>query len=373
MTPPLFSPFELGPVRLNNRIVVSPMCQYSATDGSATDWHLQHLAAMAMSGAGLMIMEATAAERRGRITHGCLGLYSDANEYALGRALALARAVALPGTRFGIQIAHAGRKGSTRRPWEGGTFLEAGEDPWPVPAPSPIPFNEGWPAPDPLDEAGIRRVRLSFLAASRRAVRLGFEVIELHMAHGYLLHQFHSPLANARADGYGGGREGRMRLLLEVAREVRAAVPEDVAVGARITGSDWLDGGLDESDAVLLARALKEIGLAYVCVTSGGIVAAAPIKVGPGFQVPFAHKVREDAGIATCAVGMIVTPEQANEIVVSGAADMVALARAFLDNPRWGWHAADALGAEMPRPPQYDRVNPRVWPGVAMLRGPGGE
>jgi len=314
MTTMLFSPFDLGPIRLANRIAVSPMCQYSANDGSATDWHMQHLATMAMSGAGLVMVEATAVERRGRISHGCLGLYSDANEYALGQVLAFVRSVALPETVFGIQIAHAGRKGSTKRPWEGGGFLEAGEDPWPVEAPSPIPFDKEWPTPNPLDEAGIARVREAFVAASRRAVRLGFEVIELHMAHGYLLHEFHSPVSNDRSDGYGGDRDGRMRLLLEVASDVRKTVPDSVAVGARITGSDWLGGGLDVDDAVALAAALKEIGLVYVCVTSGGIVPSAAIKVGPGFQVPFARKVREETGLATQAVGMIFEPAQANEI-----------------------------------------------------------
>ncbi len=372
MTTMLFAPFDLGPIRLTNRIVVAPMCQYSADDGCATDWHLQHLAAMAMSGAGLVMVEATAVERRGRITHGCLGLYSDASEYALGRVLAFARSVALPGTVFGIQLAHAGRKGSTRRPWEGGGRLEDGEDPWPVVAPSPVPFDEGWPPPEALDEAGIARVREAFVAAGRRAARLGFEVIELHMAHGYLLHEFHSPLANHRSDGYGGGRDARMRLLLEVAGDVRGAVPDSVAVGARITGSDWLEAGLDVDDAVALAAALREIGLDYVCVSSGGIAPSAGIRIGPGFQVPFARRVREETGIATRAVGMIFEPAQANEIVASGAADMVALARAMLDDPRWALHAAEALGVDAPWPPQYDRANPRLWPGAAVLRKPAG-
>ena len=369
MTAPLFSPFALGLVRLSNRIVVSPMCQYSAADGCMTDWHLQHLMTMAMSGAGLVVVEATAVERPGRITHGCTGLYSDDNERTMARVIAAARGVALPGVKFGVQIGHAGRKASAQRPWEGGRALKAGEDPWTTWAPSPIPFDEGWPVPEELTEADLARIEKAFVEAAERALRIGFEVIELHMAHGYLLHAFQSPLSNRRTDRWGGSPEGRMAFPLAVARAVRAAVPAGVALGARITGSDWTDDGLKPEDAVALSKALKEIGLDFVCVSSGGIALRAKIPVRPGYQVPFAAKVRRDAGIATRAVGMIVDPHQANDIVTRGDADMVALARALLDDPRWGWHAAEALGADhLARPPQYARVAPAVWPGAALLR-----
>src|SRR5215203_4654646 len=339
MTAPLFTPFDLGPVRLSNRIVVSPMCQYSANDGSMNDWHLQHLMTMAMSGAGLVVVEATAVERIGRITHGCTGLYSDDNERAMARTVAAARGVALPGVKFGVQIGHAGRKASAERPWEGGRTLKDGDDPWTTVAPSPIPFDDGWPAPAELTDADLTRIETAFVQAAKRAVRIGFEAIELHMAHGY-----------------------------RVARAVRAVVPADVALGARITGSDWTEEGLKPEDAVATAKALKEIGLDFVCVSSGGVALKARIAVGPGYQVPFAAKVRREAGIATRAVGMIVDPRQANDIVTRGDADMVALARALLDDPRWGWHAAEALGAEIARPPQYARVAPAVWPGAALVR-----
>ena len=366
----LFSPLDLGPVRLPNRIAVSPMCQYSATDGCMSDWHLQHLMTMAMSGAGLVVVEATAVERIGRITHGDTGLYTDDNERAMARVLAAARAVALPGTRFGIQLAHAGRKASARRPWEGGTALPPDEDPWQTVAPSAIPLDEGWHTPAELDEGGIERVRRAFVEAARRAVRLGFDVIELHFAHGYLAHSFQSPVSNRRADRWGGDRDGRMAFPLAVARAVHEAVPAEVAVGARITGTDWVEGGLDVEDAVALAAALKAIGFAFVCVSSGGVAPKARIPIGPGYQVPLAAKVKAKTGIATRAVGLIADPHQANDIIAKGRADFVALARAVLDNPRWGWHAAEALGAEAVRPPQYERAKPASWPGARIARPP---
>jgi 2,4-dienoyl-CoA reductase-like NADH-dependent reductase (Old Yellow Enzyme family) len=364
----LFSPLDLGSVRLPNRIVVSPMCQYSATDGCMTDWHLQHLMTMAMSGAGLVVIEATAVERIGRITHGDTGLYTDDNERAMARVLAAARAVALPGTKFGIQLAHAGRKASAKRPWEGGTALPPDEDPWQTVCASPIPLDEGWHTPAELDEAGIERVRLAFVQAARRAVRLGFEVIELHMAHGYLLHTFQSLVSNRRTDRWGGDRERRIAFPLAVARAVRDAVPAEVAVGARITGTDWVEGGLQVEDAVAFAAALKNIGFTHVCVSSGGISLKTRIPLGPGYQVPFAAKVKAETGITTRSVGLIADPHQANGIVAKGQADFVALARAILDNPRWGWHAAEALGVDCARPPQYERAKPTVWPGARIAR-----
>jgi 2,4-dienoyl-CoA reductase-like NADH-dependent reductase (Old Yellow Enzyme family) len=366
--PHLFSPLELGPVTLANRIAVSPMCQYSAEDGSATDWHFQHLMQLAMTGAGLVVVEATAVERIGRITHGCLGLYSDGNEAALKRALAAARRVAPKGTRFAIQLAHAGRKASCHVPWQGGKPLSQSESPWQTVGPSAIPFAEGGAAPTALDEAGLERVAAAFRQAAERAVRLGFEAVELHNAHGYLLHEFISPLSNKRTDGYGGSPEKRMRFPLEVARAVRAAVPRRVALGARITGTDWAEGGLTPDDAVAHAAALKAAGFDYVCVSGGGAVPQMKIPLGPGYQVPMAAKVRAETGIITRAVGLIVEPAQAEAIVASGQADFVAMARAFLDNPRWVWHAAERLGTSVAYPPQYARAAASVWPGAAMAR-----
>lgn len=364
----LFTPFAVGPIELPNRIVVSPMCQYSASDGSATDWHLQHLMQLALSRAGMVVIEATAVERIGRISHGCLGLYSDANEAALAHVLGAARAVAAPGTRFAIQLAHAGRKASSQRPWEGGRPLTPSEQPWTTVAPSPIPFSDTGPAPEALDAAGLARVVGAFRQAAERAVRLGFDAVELHMAHGYLLHEFQSPLSNKRADAYGGSEANRLRFPLDVARAVRAVVPRSMALGARITGTDWADGGLTPDDAAAFAVALRGAGLDYLCVSGGGAVPHAKIPVGPSYQVPMAARVKAASGLATRAVGMIADPAQAEDIVASGKADLVAMARAFLDDPRWVWHAAERLGAKIPYPAQYARVAPALWPGAAIAR-----
>lgn len=368
MSSMLFSPLELGPLRLANRAAVSPMCQYSANDGCASPWHLQHLMQFAISGAALIVVEATAVERRGRITHGCLGLYSDSCESALGSVLTEARRVAPPGTRFGIQLAHAGRKGSAQRPWEGGNALGPGEDPWSTVAPSAVALAPGWHVPEPLDEAGLERILNAFVDAAGRAARLGFEVIELHMAHGYLLHEFVSPLSNRRSDLYGGSLANRLRFPLAVARAVKSVLPASVVLGARITGSDWSDQGLGPADAVAAARELRALGAAYVCVSSGGIDPAVRVPVGPAYQAPFAARVRTETGIPTQAVGMIVTPDQAESILAEGKADMVALARAFLDNPRWLWHAAERFGADITYPPQYARSKPAVWSGAQLAR-----
>lgn len=370
MTSKLFTPFDLGPVRLPNRIVVAPMCQYSADDGSANDWHLQHWMQFAYSGAGLFMVEATAVERHGRITHGCLGLYSDSNEDAAKRCLDAARRVGGP-ARFGIQIGHAGRKASAQRPWEGGKALEPRQDPWATVAASSIPFDQGWHAPDALDEAGFSRIRDAFVAGALRAARIGFEVVELHMAHGYLLHNILSPISNRRTDQYGGSRENRMRFPLSVARAVRAALPTSVALGARLSATDWHEQGWTIEDSVVLARELKAIGLDFICASSGGVTPAIKVPVAPGYQVPLAERIRSEAGIATRAVGLIVDPAHAEQIVASGKADMVALARAFLDNPRWVWHAAQRLGAKAFYPPQYERVRDAQWPGLKLVRPEG--
>ncbi len=359
----LFSPVTIGQVTAPNRIAVAPMCQYSAVDGCMTDWHLQHLMSLAMSGAGQIIVEATAVERHGRITHGCVGLYSDDNERALARVLAAARAVAMPGALFGIQLAHAGRKGSAQRPWEGGQALRADQDPWPVVSSSTIPHDEGWHAPAAATHADLSRIRDAFVAAARRAVRLGVEVIELHMAHGYLMHQFTSPVANRRDDAWGGDRARRLAFPLSVTEAVRAAIPRSVALGARISGSDWIEGGATVDDAIALAQALEKAGLEWLCVSSGGAaMRGQKIPVGPGYQVPLAAAVRKAVSIPVRAVGLITDPRHAEEILATGQADIIALARAFLDNPRWGWHAAEALGEAIPLPVQYERVGPKLWP-----------
>lgn len=367
MTVQLFAPIALRGLELANRIAVSPMCQYSAVDGNATDWHLQHLGHLAVSGAGLLMIEATAIEAPGRITLGCLGLYSDENEAALRRVLAMIGNLGKH-SRLGIQLAHAGRKGSAHKPWQGGHALTPGEGAYETYAPSAVPFADGWHTPKALSLQEIGRIKDAFVAATRRAARLGIELVEMHAAHGYLLHEFFSPISNKRDDRYGGDFAGRMRLSLEIATAMREVWPADRPMGARISGSDWLDDGATVEDAVAFAAALKALGLDYVCVSSGGVVAKAPIKLEPGYQVPFAARVRRDVGIATRTVGMILEPLHAEEIVASGQADMVALARAFLDNPRWVWHAADALGVEIPYPPQYARVAPAVWPGAHIVR-----
>jgi 2,4-dienoyl-CoA reductase-like NADH-dependent reductase (Old Yellow Enzyme family) len=364
MAPSLFSPIKLAGVELDNRIVVSPMCQYSAEDGCASDWHLAHLGMLANSGAGLLVVEATHVERHGRITHGCLGLYSDDCEATLAHVIATGRRYGT--AKFGVQLAHAGRKASSQRPWEGGGALKPGEDPWETIAPSALPFGPGWHVPREMTAADIERVREAFVAAAARAVRIGFDAIELHGAHGYLIHSFMSPLSNRRGDRYGGSPENRMRFALEVARAVRAVVPRTVALGARITGSDWLDGGLTPADAVGFTKALQELGFDYVDISSGGITAEARTPTTPGYNVPIADEVRRATGIATRTVGLIVNPNQAEAIVAEGNADMVALARAVLDNPHWGWYAARTLGAEVKRPRQYLRAGSTLWPGAAM-------
>jgi 2,4-dienoyl-CoA reductase-like NADH-dependent reductase (Old Yellow Enzyme family) len=358
----LFSPLDLGQFTLSNRIAVAPMCQYSAADGCATDWHLQQVMQYAMSGAGLVVLEATAVERRGRITHGCLGLYSDDNEAALARVLAAARGVAVPGTRFAIQLAHAGRKGSTHRPWDGSGALGPGEDSWPTVASSAVPFAPGYHTPAALDEDGMARIRLAFVRAAQRAVRLGFDAVELHSAHGYLFDTFLSPLANTRTDQYGGSFENRVRFPLSVARAVKAALPSSVAFSARITGTDWVDNkGWTPDEAALYAAELKAIGAIYISVSTGGIVPGLPIPTGLGYQVPPAAHVKAKSGAVTATAGHIVDATQAEDLVASGQVDMVMLARAILDNPRWPWHAADRLGAKIAYPPQFARVNPALW------------
>jgi 2,4-dienoyl-CoA reductase-like NADH-dependent reductase (Old Yellow Enzyme family) len=362
----LFSPIKLAGLTIPNRIVVSPMCQYSANDGVGNDWHMTHLGMLANSGAGLLVLEATHVERHGRITHGCLGIYSDDCEDALRRIVLHCKRIGT--AKMGIQLAHAGRKASSQRPWEGAKALGPKEDPWPTIAPSALPFGPGWHTPRAMNEEDMARVRDEFVDAAKRAVRVGFDAVELHLAHGYLLHSFVSPLSNKRNDDYGGSLAGRMRYPLEVAHAVRAALPAGMPLGARITGTDWLDGGLTGDDAAEFAKALKQVGLDYVDISSGNITYESRAPSDAGYNVPIAEKVRRESGIAVRVVGMIESPKQAEAIIADGKADMVALARGFLDDPHWGWHAAQTLGADVARPVQYARSAPALWPGAA-LRG----
>lgn len=365
MSVALFSPLTLAGRVLPNRIVVSPMCQYSAVEGVATDWHMMHVGHLAISGAGLFMVEATAVERAGRISHGCLGLYNDEQERALARVVSAAKRYGA--NAIGLQIGHSGRKGSCHTPWEGGAPLGPQEDPWPVCAPSELPFSDASPRPQPLDAAGLERIRSAFVSTAQRADRIDIDVLEIHCAHGYLLHSFLSPLSNQRKDEYGGSRDRRMRYPLEVIAAVREVWPRAKPLGIRISAVDWLEGGIDIDDSVTFARAARELGIDYVCVSGGGISPKVRPAVAPGYQVPFAHRIRQSTGLVTRAVGMIVTPRQAEEIIASGSADQVVLARAFLDDPRWVWHAAQTLGVEIPYPPQYERCRPELWPGHALL------
>lgn len=352
MTAKLFTSVDLGGVTLPNRIVVSPMCQYAAVDGSAQPWHQVHYGMLAMSGAGLLVLEATHVEREGRITNGCLGIYSDENEAALKPVVDWVRAW-MPSIKLGVQIAHAGRKASAQRPWKGGgplTGADAPDLPWTTVSASALPYDPAakWHTPIPLDEVGLKRVKAAFVAGVERSLRLGFDVIELHGAHGYCLHQFLSPLSNQRTDAYGGTAEKRRRFPLEVFEACRKLVPADKALGIRLSASDWVEGGLTIEDTVETAKQLKALGCDFIDVSAGGNSPQQKLSVSPGYQVPFSARIRKEAGIKTWAVGLITEPEQAERIIEAGEADCTAHARPFLLDPRWGWNAARALGAEMP-------------------------
>jgi 2,4-dienoyl-CoA reductase-like NADH-dependent reductase (Old Yellow Enzyme family) len=354
----LFEPLRVGELELANRIIVAPMCQYSAIDGDAGDWHLIHLGHLALSGAGLLILEATAVLPEARISPGDLGLYSDANERALDRVLRAVRAHSpMP---LGMQLGHAGRKGSSRVPWEGGLQIpHAAPDGWTAVAPSALAHAAGEEPPAALDRAGLARVRAGFADAARRAARLGLDGLELHAAHGYLLHQFLSPLANQRTDEYGGSLENRMRFPLEVFDAVRGAFAPERPVWARISATDWVPGGWDIEGTIALSAALKARGCAAIHVSSGGVSPQQKIALGPGYQVPYATRVKAEVGLPTIVVGLITEAEQAESIVASGQADAVSLARAMLYDPRWPWHAAAKLGARVAAPKQYWRSQPR--------------
>ncbi|MGI4879423.1 MAG: NADH:flavin oxidoreductase/NADH oxidase [Janthinobacterium lividum] len=357
----LFSPLRLGGLSLENRIVIAPMCQYSADDGSATDWHTVHLGGLALSGAGLMIIEATAVSPDARISPGDLGLWSDANEAALKTVLATVRRYSpIP---VGIQLAHAGRKASTNVPWEKGGEQIAPDAPrgWQTVAPSPIAFAATENPPVALDHAALAAIRDAFVAAAVRAARLGIDLVELHGAHGYLLHEFLSPLSNRRDDEYGGSLENRMRFPLEVFDAVRAAFPAGKPVGVRVSATDWADGGWDIDQTIAFAQALATHGGDYIHVSSGGLSSAQKIPIGPSYQVPFARRIKAATTLPTIAVGMITDFDQAEAIVATGDADAVGLARGILFDPRWPWHAAAHLGATVHAPSQYLRSQPRRY------------
>ncbi|MEM9129760.1 MAG: NADH:flavin oxidoreductase/NADH oxidase [Pseudomonadota bacterium] len=356
----LFSPWQIGPLHLENRIVIAPMCQYSAQDGSAQDWHLIHLGHLALSGAGVMIIEATAVSPEGRISPGDLGLYSDANEAALKRVLdAVGKYATMP---IVIQLAHAGRKASSQAPWEGGSQISPDvPNGWKAVAPSAQPHAPGEDAPEELDHAGLSKIREDFVSSALRAVSLGFRGIELHMAHGYLLHQFLSPIANQRTDEYGGSPENRMRFPLEVFDAVKATVPKNIPVWVRVSASDWVAGGWDIDDTIALGLRLKDRGCAAIHVSSGGVSPKQKIPLSNGYQVPFAARIKQEVGLPTIAVGLITEPAHAEEILEKGEADAIALARGMLYDPRWPWHAAAELGADVNAPPQYWRSQPREY------------
>ena len=356
----LFTPFSLpspqGGLSLANRIVIAPMCQYLAESGEANDWHLAHWTSLLNSGAGMLTIEATAVTETGRITHGCLGLWDDRTEKALGDLLHRARKLAPP-MPVCIQLAHAGRKASSAQPWQGGQLVRLDQGGWQPMGPSALPQLPGEAPPREMTQADMLTVREAFVAAARRSERIGIESVELHAAHGYLLHEFLSPIANHRTDGYGGSLAHRMRFPLEVFESVRQAFSGPL--GVRVSATDWVEGGWDLAQTTEFARHLKALGCDFIHVSSGGSSPQQKIAIGPGYQVPFARHIRQATGMTTTAVGLITQPEQAEAILQAGDADLIALARALMYKPRWPWEAAAALGATVTASPQYWRGLPR--------------
>jgi 2,4-dienoyl-CoA reductase-like NADH-dependent reductase (Old Yellow Enzyme family) len=355
----LFTPLRVGTVDLVNRIVIAPMCQYSAVRGCMTDWHVIHLGHLALSGAALLTIEATAVLPEGRITHADVGLWDDETETAIGRTLeSIRRWSDMP---IAIQLAHAGRKGSTEVPWKGEVQIPPDRpNGWQTVAPSPIPYDGDETPPVALDKQGLARIREAFAAAAKRAVRLGIDTVQLHCAHGYLLHEFLSPISNQRNDEYGGSLENRMRFPLEVFDAVREALP-DRTLTMRVSATDWIEGGWDIEQTIVFAQALEARGCAAIHVSSGGLAPSQKIPVGPSYQVPFAREVKQHTLLPVIAVGLITGFEQAEAIVGTGDADMIALARTALYDPRWPWHAAAHFGAHVKAPDQYLRSQPRQY------------
>lgn len=360
MTSALFSPFTLRSVTFPNRIVVSPMGQCSAVDGCATSWHMMHLGSMAVSGAGAVCVEATAVTPNGRNTPVDLGLWNERQVEALAPVIRFCREHSA--AKIGLQLWHVGRKGSVAPAWDRHRPIPVSDGGWEVHGPSAVPY-PGRHMPVAIGVEQIQRIVEEFAAAARRAMQLDLDFLEVHGAHGYLLHNFLSPLTNRRTDAYGGSTENRMRMLLEVFSAVRAACPQAKPVGARISSTDWVEGGWTIDESILLARRLREIGCDYITASSGGSIPDQKIPIGPGYQVPFAERIRKETGMPTIAVGLITEARQAEAIVASGKADMVALARGMLFNPRWPWHAALELGCEPSFPPQYERAHPAMRQG----------
>ena len=357
-SPLLFSPWALGPLALPNRIVIAPMCQYSAVEGLPQDWHGVHYGSLALSAAGLLIVEATAVTEQGRITPGCTGLWNHAQEQAFARLIAGIRRHSP--IKLAVQLGHAGRKASSHVPWQTGMQIRRGQPGhWPAVSASALPHLPGEEPPSALDEGGLLDIVQAFAEAAQRAVRAGFDGIELHAAHGYLLHQFLSPLSNRRDDAYGGSLENRMRFPLQVFQAVRAAVPARVPVWVRVSATDWVEGGWTVDDTAAFGRALAGLGCAALHVSSGGTSPQQKITLGPGYQVPLAAQLKRAVGLPTIAVGLITEPAQAEAVLAEGHADAVALARAMLYDPRWPWRAAAALGAQVAVPPPYWRSQPR--------------
>ena len=352
----LFSPIKLRSLALPNRIMVAPMCQYSAENGEANDWHFTHINTLALSGAAMFCIEATHVEAIGRITPGCLGLWNDATEAALKPILASVRKHSR--IAVAMQLAHAGRKGSSHTPWDGGQQIPLADGGWQTEGPSVVPHKDGELAPLALDALGLKRVRDAFVAAAKRAERLGLDALELHSAHGYLLHQFLSPISNKRTDQYGGSLQNRMRYPLEVFDAIRAAFPEQKPIGVKVSATDWVEGGWDLAQTIEFAKELKQRGVDWIDASSGGVSPLQKIPLAPGYQVPFAQGIKAATGVTTMAVGLITQANHAEDIVASGKADMVALARGVLYDPRWGWHAAAELGGQVEAPPQYWRSQP---------------
>jgi 2,4-dienoyl-CoA reductase-like NADH-dependent reductase (Old Yellow Enzyme family) len=355
----LFTPLSLGKLSLDNRIIIAPMCQYSADNGKVTHWHDMHLGNLAQSGAGLLIIEATAVEPEGRITYGDVGLWDDETEAALGKTLKAVRSHSdMP---IAVQLAHAGRKASCEKPWLGGHALSPDhENGWQISAPSAVPFRDGDPIPEAMTKSRIAGIIQAFVDAAERSVRLGFDAIEIHSAHGYLLHQFLSPHANKRDDEYGGSFENRTRIVIEIYDAIRKAVGADYPLGIRISATDWVEDGWDIDQSVALAKLLKDRGCDFIDVSSGGLHIDQQIPLGPNYQVPFAARIKAETGMTTIAVGLITEAEQAEAITFTGQADAIALARGILYDPRWPWHAAATLGAEVKAAPQYLRCQPRT-------------
>lgn len=363
MSSHLFSPISFRGLTLDNRIAVSAMCQYASEDGSANDWHLMHYGNLAMGAGGLLITEATHVSAEGRISPRCLGLYSDENEATIKRFVDFCKQYGT--AKLGIQIGHSGRKGSANPPGKGGKPVAEGEGRWQTVGPSPLGYAD-WPAPLELDDAGLAKVKAEFVESTIRADRAGFDLAELHGGHGYLLHQFVSPLSNQREDSYGGSLENRLRFPLEVFEACRAAWPAEKPYAVRISATDWVDSGFTPDEAVAYAKELKALGCDFIDVTTGGLDPRQKIEVKAGYQVFLAEKIKKEANIPTMAVGMIVGAQQAEDIVANGEADMVALARSVMDDPRWAWHAALELGESITYPEQYARCAPDLWPGAAL-------